>query len=203
MQVRSLAGISDPRETSPCLRNPRDPRLDMRPDTPVIPEIVTPRRLGDYLEVMTRAVFQAGLSWSQIAQHWDAYRAAFAGFDGAALAAFGEADVQRILETPGILRSPRKVSATLHNAREMLELDREPGGFRRYLRGHEGYAALAKDLKKRFAFMGEMNAWYFLFRVGEPVPRFEHWVKTIPGEHPRMREMVLLARSQGRSPETE
>jgi len=49
--------------------------------------------------------------------------------------------------------------------------------------------------------MGEMNAWYFLFRIGEAVPTFEAWVTTIPGEHPRMREMVALARSQGRSRE--
>jgi hypothetical protein len=44
-----------------------------------------------------------------------------------------------------------------------------------------------------------MNVWYVLFRCGEPVPRFEPWVKTIKGEHPRMREMVERARAQGRS----
>jgi hypothetical protein len=43
--------------------------------------------------------------------------------------------------------------------------------------------------------------WYFLFRVGEPVPRFETWVQTIPGDHPRMREMVERARACGCSPE--
>ncbi len=59
----------------------------------------------------------------------------------------------------------------------------------------------SKDFKKRFAFMGEMNVWYFLFRTGEAVPRFESWVETIPGEHPRMREMVERARAAGRSPE--
>lgn len=49
--------------------------------------------------------------------------------------------------------------------------------------------------------MGDMNVWYFLFRANRPVPRFESWVTTIPGEHPRMREMVEQARRQGRSPE--
>jgi hypothetical protein len=166
----------------------------------IVPEVIDPRRLGDYLEVMTRAVFQAGLSWRQIARHWEAYRAAFADFDVPTIAAFGDEDVERILKTPGILRSPRKVLATIRNARSMLELDRECG-FPSYLRGFDDYALLSKDLKRRFAFMGEMNAWYFLFRVREPVPRFESWVKTIPGEHPRMREMVMLARTQGRSPE--
>ncbi len=169
--------------------------------TQAIPDVVTPRSLADYLDVMTRAVFQTGVTWRQIAQHWDAYRAAFDEFDVARVAQFGEADVERVLATEGVLRSLRKTQATIRNARTLLELEREHGGFARYLRGFPTYGALAKDVKKRFAFMGEMNAWYFLFRVGEPVPRFESWVKTIPGDHPRMKEMVLLARKSGRSPE--
>jgi hypothetical protein len=167
----------------------------------MIPEVCNPRRLNDYLEVMTRAVFQAGLSWKQIAQHWAAYRSAFEEFDVAKVARYDDADVERVIETAGVLRSRRKIQATIRNAKTLLELDREHGGFAHYLRSLGGYSQLSRDLKRRFAFMGEMNAWYFLFRVGEPVPRFERWAKTIPGEHPRMREMVLLARSQGRSPE--
>ncbi len=168
-----------------------------------IPEVTEPHGLADYLEVMTRAVFQAGVSWKQIAQHWDAYRVVFENFEVPRVAEYDDADVERILATDGILRSPRKVLATIRNARTLLELDREPGGFHGYLRRFNGYEPLAKDLKRRFAFMGEMNAWYFLFRAGEPVPRFESWVTTIEGDHPRMREMVALARSQGRSPENE
>jgi len=168
-----------------------------------IPEVVSPTSLADYLEVMTRAVFQTGVRWKQVAEHWDAYRAAFDDFDVARVAAFGEADVQRTLDTPGVLRSERKASATVRNAQTILALEREYGGFAKYLRAFPDYAALAKDLKKRFAFLGEMNAWYFLFRIGEPVPRFEAWVQTIPGHHPRMREMVDLARSQNRSRETD
>jgi len=49
--------------------------------------------------------------------------------------------------------------------------------------------------------MGDMNVWYVLFRTGHAVPRFEEWVSTIPGDHPRMREMVELARATGRSRE--
>ena len=166
-----------------------------------VPRVVSPRSLADYLEVMTRAVFQAGVTWKQIAEHWEAYRAAFDGFDPARVARFGEADIERVLATNGLLRSPRKVLATIRNARTLLDLDRENGSFATYLRSFPSYAALAKDIKKRFAFMGDMNVWYVLFRVGEPVPRFESWVKTIPGKHPRMREMVSLARQEGRSPE--
>jgi Methyladenine glycosylase len=169
----------------------------MRP----IPEVVEPSSLADYLEVMTRAVFQAGVRWSQIGEHWEQYRGAFSGFDPRSVAMYDDVDVDRILATPGILRMRRKVVATIHNARALLETDGEFGGLKHYLESFASYALLAKDLKRRFAFMGDMNAWYFLFRTGEPVPRFEQWVTTIPGEHPRMHEMVELARASGRSPE--
>jgi hypothetical protein len=95
----------------------------------------------------------------------------------------------------------RKVAATIDNARALGAIDREHGSVATYLRSFDSYDELAADFQKRFAFMGKMNVWYFLFRVGEPVPRFEKWVETIRGDHPRMHEMVLQARAAGRSPE--
>jgi 3-methyladenine DNA glycosylase Tag len=167
-----------------------------------IPDVIEPASLADYLELMTRAVFQAGVRWKQIAEPWDAYREAFAGFDSSRVAAFDALDVERVLATPGILRTPRKVHATIANAGALLQTDRDYAGFANYLASFDSYEALAKDFKKRFKFMGDMNVWYFLFRANRPVPRFESWVTTIPGAHPRMREMVEQARSQGRSPES-
>lgn len=159
-----------------------------------IPDVVRAEAADDYLAVMARAVFQTGVSWRQIAQHWRAYERAFEGFDCARVASFDEIDVERVLATPGVLRSARKVRAVVTNARALMQLDAAPGGIREYLRSFPDYAALAKDVKKRFSFMGDMNVWYVLFRVGEPVPDFETWVQTIPGDHPRMREMVERAR---------
>jgi Methyladenine glycosylase len=166
-----------------------------------IPDVIEPASLADYLEIMARAVFQAGVSWKQIAQRWDAYRAAFDSFDPPRVAAYDDVDVERVLQTPGVLRVPRKVHAIIHNAEALVATEREYGGFARYLRSFKDYSSLAKDFKKRFAFMGDMNVWYFLFRIGETVPRFEEWVTSIRGEHPRMREMVERARSMGRSRE--
>lgn len=165
-----------------------------------IPQVVRPTSPADYLEVMTRAVFQAGVSWKQIAQRWNAYATAFAQFDPQRVAAYDDLDVERVLATPGVLRMRRKVLATVANANALLEIERD-GGIPAYLHSFGEYPALAKAIKKRFSFMGDMNVWYFLFRVGEPVPRFETWVQTIPGDHPRMREMVERARACGRSPE--
>jgi 3-methyladenine DNA glycosylase Tag len=166
-----------------------------------IPDVIDAPSTADYLEVMTRAVFQAGVRWKQIADHWDAYRAAFESFDPPRVAGYGEFEVERVLATPGILRTPRKVHATIANAAALLAVTREHASFEKYLGSFESYAALSKDFKKRFKFLGDMNVWYVLFRTGNAVPPFEAWVATIAGEHPRMREMVERARAVGRSPE--
>ena len=177
-------------------RQPKAPRV-----AETIPDVITPHSAAEYFEVLTRAVFQAGVSWKQIATHWDAYHDAFGAFDPARVAMFDELDIERVLATPGVLRMPRKVRATIANAKVFDEIEREYGGIKNYFESFKSYDTLAKDLKKRFTLMGDMNVWYFLFRTGQPVPRFESWVQTIRGEHPRMREMVERARRQGRSPE--
>jgi DNA-3-methyladenine glycosylase I len=69
--------------------------------------------------------FQSGLSWLTILRKRENFRTAFAGFDPAILAAFGDADVARLLADPGIVRNRAKISATITNARAALGL---PGG---------------------------------------------------------------------------
>ncbi len=166
-----------------------------------IPEPIEPHSLADYLATLSRAVFQAGLSWKLIESKWNDYLRLFNNFDPAVVAAFDGSDVERILADGGVVRTYKKVVATIENARTMRELDARDGGFPGYLRSFGSYAALSADLRKRFAFLGELSAYYFLFRVGEPVPPFETWEKTVPGDHPRMREMIALARKTGRSSE--
>ena len=65
---------------------------------------------------------QAGLSWSTILRKREGYRAAFASFDVAVVAAFGEADVARLLSDPGIVRNRAKVAAAIGNAQATLGL---------------------------------------------------------------------------------
>ena len=101
--------------------------FDATRNAPVIPEVAEPEDLAGYFEVMTRAVFQAGVAWKQIASNWEAYRDAFAGFDPVKVAQFSEFDVERILETPGILRMQRKVRATIANANALVEIERQLG----------------------------------------------------------------------------
>ncbi len=61
--------------------------------------------------------FQSGLSWLTILRKRDAFRAGFAGFDIPTVAAFGEADVARLLADAGIVRHRGKIVSTINNAR--------------------------------------------------------------------------------------
>ena len=131
-----------------------------------------------------------------IEARWPAYERAFAGFDPTIVASFDDHDIDAIASDPHVVRTRKKIAATVENARTLLELDRCHGGFRSYLRSFDSYAALSAELRRRFKFLGELSVYYFLFRVKEPVPPFEEWQKTIPGEHPRMREMVAQARGE-------
>jgi 3-methyladenine DNA glycosylase Tag len=156
-----------------------------------IPEKFEPQKLADYLEVMTMAVFQAGVSWALIHKKWDAFKSQFANFEPELVARFGEEEVARLLdEKSGIVRSEKKIRGTIKNAQILLELDKKYGGFRNYLRSHESYQELSSDIRKRFKYVGELSVYYLLFRTGENVPLFQEWVVTIEGDHPRMKEMV-------------
>jgi len=161
-----------------------------------IPERAEPSDLAGYLAVMSRAIFQAGLSWKLIESKWDAYLRLFDGFDPVRVAAFGEADVDRIMQDGGVVRTRKKIVATIENARALLAIDRAHG-MRAYLRSFASYEDLAHDMRTRFRFLGDLSVYYVLFRVGERVPPFETWERTIPGDHPRMREMVAHARANG------
>ena len=149
---------------------------------------------SDYLAVMSRAVFQAGLSWAAIDRQWDQLQAAFDGFAPQTVARYRERDVRRIMAHPGILHSERKIHATIHNAQALLDAQCEFGSVRAWLRSHRRYDDVVADIKRRFSNVGDISAYYLLFRCGEKVPPFERWIKTVKGDHPRIREMVAAAR---------
>jgi DNA-3-methyladenine glycosylase I len=73
-------------------------------------------------ERLSLEAFQSGLSWLTILRKRNAFRRAFAGFHPAAVAAFTDDDVARLLTDPGIVRNRAKIEATVRNARAVTEL---------------------------------------------------------------------------------
>jgi DNA-3-methyladenine glycosylase I len=81
---------------------------------------------------------QAGLSWSTILKKREGYREAFAGFDPEKVAAFTEADIERLLQNPGIVRNRLKVKSAIQNARQFLKIQEEFDSFDTYIWGFVG-----------------------------------------------------------------
>ena len=139
------------------------------------PKQIKPGSLADYLEVMSKAVFQAGISWKVVESKWPATKSAFHGFDPQALTKLKMAEVEDIARDPRIIRNFRKIDAVIGNAQRMLELEKRHASFQKYLRSFNSYDELTRDMKKQFKFLGDMGCYYFLYVVGEKVPAYEEW----------------------------
>ena len=139
------------------------------------PKQIKPRSLGDYLEVMSKAVFQTGISWQVVEKKWPGIREAFDGFQPLAVASLDGRRMEKLAQDARVIRNRRKLEAIVDNARQMVELEEQYGSFRKYLRSHGGFEETVTDLRKRFKFLGDMGAFYFLYVVGEQVPEYEVW----------------------------
>ncbi|HNS01914.1 MAG TPA: DNA-3-methyladenine glycosylase I [Anaerolineae bacterium] len=130
---------------------------------------------------------QAGLSWFTILKKRPAYRAAFAGFDPAAVAAYDEARVAELLADSGIVRNRAKIAAAISNARAVLRIQQEFGSFDAYIWQFVGgrplqnawrslseipvetaaSQAMSKELKRRgCSFVGPTICYAFMQAVG-------------------------------------
>ena len=133
--------------------------------------------------------FQSGLSWLTILRKRENFRRAFANFEPAAVAAFGEEDVARLLADAGIVRHRGKIVSTINNARRALDLIASEGSLAAYVWSFEPPAAerpvrfdkatlmamptspasvrLSKDLKKRgWTFVGPTTVYAFMQAMG-------------------------------------
>lgn len=146
------------------------------------PAQIKPTKLGDYLEVLTKAVFETGMNWSVVESKWDGFREAFDGFDVEKVASLTPDDLDRLSNDTRIIRNRRKIAATIHNAQAMIELDNEYKGFKNYLRSQGGFDGLLVDMKKRFQFVGPFGTYYFLFVVGEEVPPHDEFRAKLQGK---------------------
>ena len=135
---------------------------------------------------------QAGLSWETILRKRDGFRRAYDGFDVDRVADYGEADRQRLLCDPVIIRNRLKVDAAIHNAGVIRGLRQSHGGFAQWLDAHalhEGAARSKPEWVKLFKRI-------FRFTGGEITGEFLMSLGYLPGAHradcPVQREIAQL-----------
>lgn len=130
---------------------------------------------------------QAGLSWRTVLEKRQAYRDAFDGFDAEKIASYGDDDMQRLLDNPGIIRNRLKIQSAVRNARAFLDVQQQFGRFDDYIwrfvggtprRNQWQYhhelpafteesASMSRDLQKRgFIFVGKTICYAYMQAVG-------------------------------------
>ncbi len=120
------------------------------------------------LERLALEINQAGLSWLLVLKKRAALNAAFADFDPESVAAFGEADVARLLLDVGIIRNRRKIEAVIENARRVAAIRDAEGSFAAWLARHHPLARgeWVKLFRGTFRFMGPEIVSEFLMSIG-------------------------------------
>lgn len=117
---------------------------------------------------------QAGLSWETILKKEQAFRKAYHNFDIKKIAAYTEADRERLLADAGIIRNRLKINAAIENAKTILALQKEFGSFQNWLKHHhpKSKEEWVKVFKNTFKFTG-----------GEIVNEFLMSIGYLPGAH--------------------
>ncbi len=125
-------------------------------------------------ERLVLEINQAGLSWSLILKRAPDFHRAYGGFDVDMVAAYGEADVTRLLADPGVIRNGRKIRAAIENARRIQSLRPAHGSFRGWLEAH--HPRSLEDWIRLFRLT-------FVFTGGEIVREFLLSTGYLPGAH--------------------
>lgn len=87
----------------------------------------------DYFAALTAAVFQARFVPAIVRARWAALASAFAGFSLATVATWPDEATADLLAMPGVIRSPKKIRATLRNARALWSRTRQYGSVAAYV----------------------------------------------------------------------
>ena len=136
---------------------------------------------GYLYEMLILESFQAGLSWECVLNKREAFRKAFDGFNAEKIANYDDNKIAELQNNKDIIRNKLKIRAAVNNAKIFLEIQKEYGSFREYLKGFTGEQqiievnktasplsdALSADLIKRgMKFVGSTIIYSYLQAIG-------------------------------------
>lgn len=140
-----------------------------------------------HFEFMVLDAFQAGLSWAIVLKKREGFRKAFDNFEFEKITGYDESKILELLKDVNIIRNQQKIRATINNAQRFLEIQKEFGGFDKYIWQFTDFKtkinkctsleqlpvtspesdAMSKDLKKRgFKFVGSTICYAYMQATG-------------------------------------
>ena len=140
-----------------------------------------------HFEYLLMEAMQCGLNWTMMLKKREIFRKCFDDFDYRLIADYDEADIERIMNTDGMIKSGRKIAAIINNAKCFIKVIEEFGSFDRYIwsfsenhtfvyikhqQGHgevqnELSDRLSRDMKKRgFKYLGSITVFSHLQACG-------------------------------------
>ena len=84
-------------------------------------------------ELLVLESFQAGLSWLCVLNKREAFREALDNFNPEKISKYNEEKISILLQNEKIIRSRRKIEATINNAKIFLDIKKEWGSFSNYI----------------------------------------------------------------------
>jgi DNA-3-methyladenine glycosylase I len=131
---------------------------------------------NELFERLMLEINQAGLNWILILKKQHNFRKAFDNYDIDKVASYGEKEVQRLMNDPGIIRNKLKINAAIENAKIILKIRNENGSFRSWLAFHSEKMKSIEEWTKLFKST-------FRFTGGEIVNEFLISTGYLPGAH--------------------
>lgn len=140
-----------------------------------------------HFEYLLMEAMQCGLNWTMMLKKREIFRKCFDAFDYERIAGYTEKDIERIMNTEGMIKSRGKISAIISNAKCFLKVIEEFGSFDHYIwsfsehhtfvyvKHQQGQGEvrnelsdrLSRDMKKRgFKYLGSITVFSHLQACG-------------------------------------
>ena len=140
-----------------------------------------------HFEALSLEALQCGLNWNIIIKKRPIFRKCFENFHFDKVAKFTAQDINKILQTDGMIKSPQKIKAIINNAKCFQALRNEFGHFNNYIWSFSAHKTIiynnhpqgniptintfsekiSKDLKKRgFKYLGAISIYSYLQACG-------------------------------------
>lgn len=119
-----------------------------------------------FFEKLVSTIFVSGFKSIIFDKKWPSIKKAFNNFNVAKISQYDEEKINKIINTPNIIKNKAKIKAIINNAKKYVEIKQKYGSFTNYIESFKNPLELAKNLTKNFHYIGPTNVWDYLKLIG-------------------------------------